>query len=52
MTLRDKRLIAFVVLFLILDAFVTYHSFWQRVVVVLAISSVTWLFLIWEKENK
>ncbi len=51
MSFNNKRLGAFIVLFAILDSFVTYHSFWQRLVVIAAISSVTHFFYVWGKEE-
>ncbi len=52
MSLIKKQLAGLIVLFAILDPFVTYHSFWQRVVVLVAITGVTSLFYVWGRDVK
>ncbi len=50
--LNNKRLIALIVLFAILDPFVTYHSFWQRTVVVATVGVVVGLITFWAREDE
>ncbi len=52
MTLDNKRYIAFIVTFAILDPFVTYHSLWKSFVVVVLIVFVTRFFYYLGKEDK
>ncbi len=52
MSLNEKRLAALIVLFAVLDPFVTYHSFWQRLVVVITIGIVVGLITFWARKDE
>ncbi len=52
MSLNEKRLAALIVLFSVLDPFVTYHSFWQRTVVVATVVVVMGLITFWARKDE
>ncbi len=47
-----KRVIASLVILVTLDVFVTYHGWWQRIVVILTLSVVINCAEIWAKDDE
>ncbi len=47
-----KHFVAALVLIIVLDAFVTYHSWWQRIMVVLTLTLVMRLVDVWARKDE
>ena len=47
-----KHFVAALVLIIVLDAFVTYHSWWQKIVVVLTFSIIMRYVDVWAREDE